>query len=269
MTTDYRKGLPVLAASMLGMFLVWMLTFPSLCQAAHPLSTDDAGTLGKGVFQVEVGGEISRHTVEEDGVKTRDDCRNLSPSLSYGIADTVDLIVGYPYVWLKSEEDGATISKEDGFSDLSLAVKWRFLEKNGFNLALKPGVTLPTGNEDKGLGSGRETYNIVFIATKDIEPFAFHFNAGYTRNENKLDERKDLWAASLAGEFKLGEAIKLVGETGLSRNADPSSETNPAFAAAGIIYALTEKLDIDIGYKAGLNKAETDHTFLAGITVKF
>jgi len=55
------------------------------------------------------------------------------------------------------------------------------------------------------------------IAAKDTKPFAFHYSAGSTRNENKLDERKDHGAAFLAGEFKLGAAVTLVAETCLSR----------------------------------------------------
>jgi hypothetical protein len=33
-------------------------------------------------------------------------------------------------------------------------VKWRFYEKDGLSFAIKPGIILPTGEEDKGLGDG-------------------------------------------------------------------------------------------------------------------
>ncbi|MDI6762198.1 MAG: transporter [Thermodesulfobacteriota bacterium] len=44
---------------------------------------------------------------------------------------------------------------ERGLSDFSFGLKWRFYEIEGFSFALKPGITLPTGNEKKGLGTGR------------------------------------------------------------------------------------------------------------------
>ncbi|OPY70716.1 MAG: hypothetical protein A4E57_00333 [Syntrophorhabdaceae bacterium PtaU1.Bin034] len=35
------------------------------------------------------------------------------------------------------------------------------------------------------------------LLSRQPEPFAFHFSDGYCRNENKVDERKDLFSASL------------------------------------------------------------------------
>jgi opacity protein-like surface antigen len=37
----------------------------------------------------------------------------------------------------------------------------------------------------------------------------------------------------------------------------------------GVIYSLTEKIDLDLGYKYGITRPEVDHTMLAGITIKF
>jgi len=31
----------------------------------------------------------------------------------------------------------------------------RLFEKNGFSLAFKPGMSFPSGNEEKGLGTGK------------------------------------------------------------------------------------------------------------------
>jgi len=192
----------------------------------------------------------------------------LATAPSYGIVEEVDMAVAFPYVWAKSEGNGATISHENGFSDVLFTAKWRLFEKDGIGLALKPGITLPTGNHKRELGSGRATYSVTFIATKELEPFTFHINGGYTRNENKLEEKKDLWAASFAPEVKLGKDTRIVGEARMSKNTDYSCGTDHAFTSVGINYALTEKIDINLGYKAGLNEAEPDHTLLAGITVR-
>lgn len=237
--------------------------------AAHPLITDDTGTQGKGKFQIEINSEFFRDKETADGVSFKEIGGEISTVLSYGLADNVDIVLGVPYQWFKLKEEGVTVEKESGISDIALEVKWRFYEQEGFSLALKPGITFPTGDDKKGLGSGKATYSLFFIATKEIEPFAFHLNVGYVRNENKLNERKDLWHASLASEVDVVKDLKAVANIGIERNSDKASNTHPAFILGGLIYSISENIDIDVGIKGGLNKPETDLTFLAGIALRF
>lgn len=237
--------------------------------AAHPLITDDTGTQGKGKFQLEVNSEFIYDKETEEGITQKETGGEVATLLSYGIADNLDIVLGLPYQWKKVKEDGIVTSDEDGISDISLELKWRFFEKDGLSFALKPGITLPTGDENKGLGTGRTTYGLYFITTKEIEPWAFHLNLGYGRNENKVDERKDIWHASLAGEVEVVKNLKFVGNVGMERNPDKSSNTHPAFILGGIIYSITENVDIDFGIKGGLNKPETDYSILAGIALRF
>ncbi|OPY79172.1 MAG: hypothetical protein A4E64_00507 [Syntrophorhabdus sp. PtaU1.Bin058] len=242
---------------------------PAPAFAARPLITDDAGTLGKGGFQVESGIEVSDHRQDFDDVATKEYGTSWNTTVSYGLTDNIDIVLGLPYEKAKVEEDDVTVHDEDGLTDVTLEVKWRFLEKDGFALALKPGLSFPTGNDKKGLGTGRMTYGMVFIATKELEPFAFHLNAGYKRNENRVDERKDIWGADLAGEVEILKSLKLVANVGMVTNTDRESSTAPAFALGGLIYSITENIDIDLGYKRGLNRAEADNTYIGGLTIKF
>ena len=251
--------------------VIWMAVFslPPSAHCARPLITDDAGTLGKGKFQVELGSEMSDHRTDEDGVVTREDSSSATATVSYGILENLDVVLGAPYQWTKVKEDGETVSDENGFSDVTLEAKWRFFEKNGYSLALKPGLSFPTGDDKKGLGTGRVTYGMIFIATKEMDPFTFNLNAGYRRNENDRDERKDIWGVDLAGEVQVFEPLKLVANVGVSTNTDRQSSTAPAFFLGGLIYSVTENVDIDLGYKKGLNKAEADNTYIGGLTIKF
>jgi hypothetical protein len=243
--------------------------------AAHPLITDDTGTQGKGKFQIEVNSEFAydkKRIFDEDAgehVTEKTTGGKLATILSYGITDNLDIVLGIPYQWSKVKKNGTVESEPDGISDISLEAKWRFFEKDGLSFALKPGITLPTGDEDKGLGTGKVTYSLFFITTKEIEPWAFHLNLGYVRNENKIDERKDIWHASLASELEVIKDLKVVANIGVERNPERGSNTHPAFILGGLIYSLTENIDIDIGVKGGLNKAENDLTLLAGIALKF
>jgi len=237
--------------------------------AAHPLITDDAGTQGAGKSQVEINGEYGHE--EEDEVT--EDTVETATIFSYGINDDMDIVLGIPYQYIRTEDSEEPV-EEDGLSDMSIEMKWRFYEKDGLGFVLKPGITLPTGDEEKGLGSGRASYGLVFITTKEAEPLSFHFNLGYTRNAYKLEEdeeanRKDIWHVSLASELQIIEKLSAVANIGVEKNSDRESDTNPAFILAGVVYSVMENFDVDLGVKAGLNKPETDSALLAGMAVRF
>lgn len=241
---------------------------------AHPLITDDAGTQGRGRVQVEVNSEFSFDKEADAGLTTRVAGGEVSTILSYGITDNLDLILGVPYQWFKIEEDDSVISQEDGISDMSFEIKWRLFENGGYSLALKPNVSLPAGDENKGLGNGRLSYGVVIITSREIEPWAFHLNVSYTHNEYKRSEdrdanRKGIWHVSFASEYEAVEDLRLVANTGMERNPDKSDNTHPAFILGGLIYSLSEQFDINAGVKGGLNKPETDLAVLAGIVWRF
>ncbi|MCX7703048.1 MAG: transporter [Planctomycetota bacterium] len=254
-----------------GIVLLGILSSALLCAsafAAHPLTSDDTGTQGKGKFQLELNGEYGYDKEKVAGITTIGKSFETLFALSYGIADEIDAIFGVPFLSWSVKENGFS-ADESGISDLSLELKWRFFEKEKISIALKPGLTFPTGDEDKGLGTGKVTYTLFLIVSTEIEPFTLHLNLGYCQNENKLGERESLWSLSLATEKEITDNLKIVADIGAERNADRASNTHPAFAIIGVIYSLSEVFDIDVGVKAGLTKPETNYALLAGIAYRF
>ncbi len=244
--------------------MIAVLLWSGLAFAAHPLITDDTGTQGKGKFQLELNGEYGHEN--ENGIV--ENTTNIATALTYGIVDNIDVVLGIPYQYIRIRDSEST-TRHDGISDVSIDLKWRFYEKDGLGFALKPGITLPTGDDERGLGAGRTTYGLFFITTREMKPWAFHLNLGYKKSENRINERKDLWHASLAGEAEVAKDLKAVVNIGVERNPGKEATTHPAFILGGFIYSLNERLDIDAGVKAGINKAETDYSLLAGLTYRF
>ena len=150
-----------------------------------------------------------------------------------------------------------------------MEVKWRFFEKDGLSLAWKPGIRIPTGNDEKGLGAGKLGGHLFLIGSKEIASWVFHANLGYIRNENNADERRNLWHASLAATWEVVKDWKLVANVGIERNSGGNAENDPAFFIGGLVYSVTEKIDLDCGVKYGLNSSETDYSLMAGITIRF
>lgn len=223
---------------------------------AHPLITDDAGTQGAGKVQLELNGEYAK-----DG---GDSTTEVGATVSVGLGEDVDLVLSMPYQFLRvTDEQGETVT-EDGISDAGVELKWMFYKRESLSFAIKPGATIPTGDEEKGLGDGKASYSLVLIATKEFDSLATHLNVGFTRNR---DELRDIWHCSLAAEYGLAENVVLVGNIGVETNPDWGADTHPAFVLGGLIYSVSEDLDVDVGIKAGLNEAEADYAVLAGVAV--
>ena len=245
-------------------FFCSLLLFTQFSYAAHPLITDDTGTAGKGKMELEVGTEYGHD--DEEGVK--ENSFEIVPVLTYGIMDNVDIEIAFPYLYTRTKEAGTT-DKESGFSDVEIDLKWRFYEKDGLSFAIRPLVSFPTGDDEKGLGTGKVTYSLLLFVTKEISPWAFDLNLGYARSENKLDERENIWHASLATRYEAKENLVVVGDIGLETNPDKESDTPPAYLLGGIIYTVLENIDVDFAVKGGLTDTEVDYALLAGMTFRF
>jgi hypothetical protein len=254
-----RKILFVLQMSLLPM----CVTPFSPAHAAHPLITDDAGTQGAGKIQIEFNGEYGsdRKTASEGEPVPR--YIAAVTAISYGLTETVDAVISVPYVWSKSPES------EKGLSDASFEVKGTLYENGGFSFGLKPGILIPTGSERKGLGTGKYGSSFYLIASQDAGPWALHLNFGHIRNYNRPEERKDVYNLSFAADYCINDPVRIVVNMGEELNRDRTTDRNPAFALAGLIYGITEDLDIDLGFKAGLSGLETYRTVLAEMAYRF
>ncbi len=259
-------------SSAITLALLWSL--PAF--AAHPLITDDTGTQGKGKFQLELNGQYTTDHEHEDGFYTKESGGNVTTALTYGIADNIDLVVGLPWQWSSLLEGGSIISNDKGIGDTSVEIKWKFFEckPHEVSLALKPEVTFPIGDEQKGLGNGRVSEGVMLIATKEWKHRALHCNVGYFHNSYGLELdnatfKQNIWHASVAAEVHMTNKLRSVADFSLDSNNEKAPDPNRAFLLGGLIYSLMEDFDLDIGVKAGLNHAETDKTVLFGITARF
>lgn len=244
--------------------LAVLLLAPSGADAAHPLVTDDTGTQGQRKFQMELNGEYGSHGQRVNGVEMQERAAQVGATFTGGLLETLDLVVGAPWSWSRVSA-GGSVTESSSVSDATVELKWRFFEREGFSLAVKPGVTF---------GGGSYAFGVTLIATQALGPVALHANAAYTRNEfnsreDRAANRADILHASLAAGVEVRKGLQLLANVGLESNGDVASNTWPAFALGGIIYSVTEKFDLDVGVKAGLTEPERDVTVLAGLAWRF
>lgn len=254
------------------MALLLATLFVSPAFAAHPLVSDDTATHGPGKYQLEVNSEAGFDRQRQDSLESS--AQQVAAILSAGLGDRLDLVVGLPWQRMRAKQSGTLVQGGNGVGDVSLEVKWRFFEAAGFSLAVKPGVTLPSGDEDRGFGNGRFSGGVTMIATKELAPFTLHLNGAYVRNEfAREDDRqtrcRDGVRASLAALAGVAKNLQLAAEIALEKNSDRKKGTWPASVVGGAIYSLRDDLDVDLGVKLGLNEPATDLGVLAGFSLHF
>jgi len=240
---------------------VLLLACADAARAAHPLLTEDTGTQGRGNWQLEFTWDQERTAIAGGHEKVD----GLGLVLSYGPTDTVDLIIGLPYARVRADGDPTV----RGMGDVELAAKWRFWERDGLSLALRPGATFATGNEDKGLGSGEVSPGLLGILSYEFDPWALHLHLGYTHNRNVHDERRDITEQSIAVVRQIGERLQFVADVSRETNPDRDSDTAIATAVAGLVWSVSEDFDLDVGYRTGLSDTAPDSIVHLGAALRF
>lgn len=248
---------------------VFVMFISGTAFASHPLISDDAGTVEKGTFQIELNGEISSDKESVAGSTVKTERAQISTTISYGIADKLDFTLGLTRPWGSIDVDGAR-SNDAGSLDVGLNLKWQLYERNGFSMAVKPvfgysyAVNLPENDYAFSYGAG-----VVF--SKEIKPLAFHLNIGYSYTDYHLagTGRNSIWSFSGAAVYELMKNTKLVADVGANSNNDRTVSQMPLFGVLGAIYTLNKNIDVSVGGKIGLTRAETDATGLFGLTLIF
>jgi len=250
--------------------------------AAHPFITDDTGTQGTGNWQLELQAELDRLDRTADAgagpVQQKRRITVFTPVLTYGVLENLDIALGLNHVRQRVTENGTVTGDTDGMADSTLNLKWRFYESGALSLALQPGLLLPTGDENRGLGSGKASWGVNLIATYETKPWALHANVAYNHVSYKLPQdaaanRADLWRISGGLAYSVRDDLRVVGEAGVRTNQAKDDPFLPGgtghFAMLGLIYSPTDKIDFDIGLRKRANDAEVDTVFLLGATFRW
>ncbi len=242
-------------------FISILFLLPVRAYATHPLITDDAYTQGKGNKETELDMEYS---MNEDG-QTRQEVYQLKSIISYGTSQNADIVLTVPYWFLHAGGQTA-----DGLSDVTFEYKYRFYEKDNFLMALKPGISFPTGDAAQGLGAGRPNYWLTLISTLEAKQnLLFHANAQFIYQPNTSGYIEKAFSLTVATEYRFAKKIRLVGNIGTSNNPGMVSLTPKNFILAGLVYSPSGSLDIDGGVKAAFSRPGGNYGLLFGLTKRF
>jgi hypothetical protein len=250
-----RNSLSILCTAVPSL-LFW---FSSSAFAARPLTTDDAGTVEKGKFQMETGFDFTRQDNHD---------REYTPSLTltYGLLDSMDLDIGSGYIFSHPKKD----KKENGITDTELKLKYRWIDEKDWRpgFAMAGILKCPTASEPKGLGSGKTDFSINTIVTKNLSKrLVLHLNLGYTFiGEHGVNNEFNY---SAAAQFILSDKWALVGEIVGVNNFNGRKGDDPISGLLGTYYLISDSLVWDAGVEIGMNKAAPDFRLTTGLTVLF
>lgn len=223
--------------------------------AGHPLITDLTETVAPKNVEAETAFEYSGKGGEKAFL--------LQETLTAGIVEKVDASLAIPFMSLSGGET------HSGFSDMTLGVKWNFFASEHYSLAVKPFITLPTGDENKGLGEGNVGFGGILMATTELNTkLALDANFGFSHKNPKGGEVYNEFAGSVAGRYEATKELKAVGELTLA-TSDQSGSKVQSLLGIGAVYAVQKSLDVDLGVRFGLTKEADDYALLAGCTFKF
>ena len=78
--------------------------------------------------------------------------------------------------------DGGPSEHAEGIGDMQLNYRYQLLTEDDLQPAISPrfSLILPTGDEEEGLGTGKLGYQFNVPISKEVDDWAFHFNAGST-----------------------------------------------------------------------------------------
>jgi len=177
----------------------------------------------QGKFQASLWGDYYAYEVGDADATTLDGVLYLT----YGIADNWSACVAPSFTsW--DVDDG---DSESGISDTLLTTTYRFMEEkdSGADVAILGRASLPTGDDDKGLGSGNVEPGFLVLAAKTLGPIVAVANAGATAILDADDGEEDfILRGCIEGIYPLNEQLNinalLSAETARADGADDDVE---------------------------------------------
>ncbi|MGH7802583.1 MAG: transporter [Thermodesulfobacteriota bacterium] len=237
----------------------------SISFAFRPFRTEDAGITPIGFFSVELGNEFSKTDDGKDNFTTF--------ALTYGLLDWIETEIDFALLTLRPDSG----NNEFGFGDTVILSKFKILGEKGVlhdddlfpDMVIRPSVLLPTGDEDKGTGSGQIELGILLVIEKTFWIVAARANMGYlASNDPTFDKNfEDRFFYGVQIDFplyieKLSLGSELTGQFA-------SGEGSPLFSLTGLVFQITKNIVLDGGVELGLKDAGSAVTAIVGITFGF
>lgn len=229
----------------IGIISILFFGFSKFLFAGRPLTTDDAYTVEKGKFELEIGYDIIEN---DDRTKNQE----IGFSLKAGLTSWMDLGISTSFIYKENDE------KLNEWQNMEIGAKFLIL-KNNEKLPKIAFTISGVPNPDEG----DKRYSINSILSKEFGKTTFHLNLGtYSLKTSEKNENFLTYCCAL--EYSLNEKMNLCGEI-----VGENNEENPLEILLGANFPLNENLTIDFGFSFGLNDDSSNWRVTTGLTLNW
>ena len=237
-----------------------------------PGSTESPYTVDAGHFQVEL--TLVSHTSDResaDGVTQRSEAWAIAPmNLKIGLLNRLDTqLVLETYNLVYEREDGSRTTRRS-FGDTTVRLKYNLWGNDGGRTAFAatPYVKFPTSQQ--GLGSRGVEGGLILPLAVEL-PRAFYLGMT-TRFDAVRDEDESGYHAEFVNSIAFGHDllgglfgyVELFSAVSTERDADWLGTFD-----TGLIYALTENIQLNTGVNIGVTRSADDWNGFVGLAWRF
>jgi hypothetical protein len=257
--------------------LVLCCCCPLAARAQQPFITDDADVTEKGRLHFEFSNEFDLlHGSAFPALRQN----TTSFELAYGLVENLEVSVEAPLIAIFNARDAGSPRRVFGPGDVNLSVKYNFLkEREG---SRRPALTAsfsletPTGNVEKGLGSGVADFTLNGVLQKTLtKRTTGRLNGGVIFSGNTLTGAVGLrtrgivytTGASLVRKFT--PRLDLGAEVTGARASNFDLGKGLFQTQIGGNYALRENVTFDFGFIAGRAVASPRFGAQLGLSIDF
>lgn len=212
-------------------------------QGSPPFYTDDAGTVAKKQWGLDIG--LSTE-------KARDASNTWelpSVDLAYGLTDRLELDFGTS--WLLVRNDGE--KTKSGLGNAVVGLKWRFLENEsaGWALSVNPQYEFNTisSSRSRGLVEDNSAFIVPLQVQKIFGQIQTAFNIGRSLHAHEPSETDGWFAGIAVGRHfcaPLHVGVELFGETSLRFSL------NWLLLNVGALYTVNDNLSFSASFGSGI-----------------
>jgi hypothetical protein len=175
--------------------------------------------------------------------------------LKYGLTDRLQISAGVPLTSVNPNEG----SGHFGVSDVSLALNYNFIQNDRFAVAFRSAFTLPTGDENQGLGGGQFAWTPYLLGAVRVGAGDIYAGIG-----EELGDDTDQFTYTIAGAYPFGKFVGVLELTGFTGGGEDT-----LYLAPGAYWVPTDHFQVGIGVPIGLTNDSDDYRVIGRIAIEF
>jgi hypothetical protein len=238
---------PVVSVALAFAAILW--TCPA--RAGAPFVTDDADSPDAGHFEINLAAQYTRLQGGSSGTVP-------SLEVNYGVTDKFQISVLTPLAMAHQDGAGTNI----GPGDVEFGAKYRFVDADDWGwrpgVAFAPSITMPSGSEARGLGSGQIQAFLPIWLSKEFKQWTVFGGGGY--NINPGLDRLNWWFTGIGVTRELTPKWTVGVELFHTTPTDQGAKDNTTFNI-GAIYNISDTHHLMVSVGRNLVNASENNAF--------